>query len=113
MLDRSMGSISGPSRETWAICSLGPGTGATPARRRPELPGYALERDAALLQKLDDVATQAPKLLEKLDELGKRPILLAQEFERNYLEALITELDYVEISIRRAGRPILRWPISR
>jgi Leucine-rich repeat (LRR) protein len=70
----------------------------------PELPDFARERDAVILQKLDEVATHAPMLLEelrrvheKLDELGKRPAQLAQGFERSYLDAIVKELDYVEI----------------
>ena len=70
----------------------------------PELPGFERERDAVILQKLHEVAAAAPQLLEllqgvheKLDELRQRPIQLAQGFERDYLDALATELDYVEI----------------
>jgi Leucine-rich repeat (LRR) protein len=66
--------------------------------------GYELERDAVLLQKLDDVAGQAPKLLVELrefrqqfEELRKRPAHLARGFERSYLDAIVKELDYVEI----------------
>ena len=70
----------------------------------PELSGYELARDAVVLQKLDAMATAAPRLLDELqkirEELGdlqERPARLAQGFERDYLEALATELDYVEI----------------
>jgi Leucine-rich repeat (LRR) protein len=70
----------------------------------PELPDFARERDAVILQKLDEVADAAPKLLEtlagvheKLDELIERPARLAQGFERDYLDAVVKELDYVEI----------------
>ncbi len=70
----------------------------------PELPGFGRERDAVILQKLDEVASAAPRLLEalrqvheKLDELRERPARLAQGFEREYLDAIVKELDYVEI----------------
>ena len=70
----------------------------------PELPGFGRERDSVILQKLDEVASAAPRLLEslrqvheKLDELRERPARLAQGFEREYLDAIVKELDYVEI----------------
>jgi hypothetical protein len=62
--------------------------------------GYELERDAVILQKLDEVAAAAPRLLEELREISaqlKRPAQLAQGFERDYLDAVAKELDYVEI----------------
>jgi NACHT domain/Leucine Rich repeats (2 copies) len=63
----------------------------------PELASFAHERDAAILQKLDEVAHAAPKLLEALNELRERPARLAKSFERDYLDAIVKELDYVEI----------------
>jgi internalin A len=70
----------------------------------PELPDYELERDAVLLRKLDEVAASAPRLLVELrefrqqfEELRKRPAHLARGFERSYLDAIVKELDYVEI----------------
>jgi hypothetical protein len=70
----------------------------------PELPDYARERDAVILQKLDEVAAAAPGLLaelrelhQKLDDVHERPARLARGFERDYLDAVVKELDYVEI----------------
>jgi hypothetical protein len=70
----------------------------------PKMPNFGRERDAVILQKLDEVASAAPRLLEalrqvheKLDELRERPARLANRFEREYLDAIVKELDYVEI----------------
>lgn len=70
----------------------------------PELPDYGLARDAEILARLERLAAEAPVLLNavqqverKVEELAERPRRLAEGFERHYLDALVKELDYVEI----------------
>ena len=86
----------------------------------PKLPHYEVERDAQFFAEFENLADNIGKILAALadikptiektaagvDELVDRPRRLAEGYEADYLEALCTELNRVEIIGlygRRAG----------
>ena len=77
----------------------------------PVMPGYEIDRDAELLSKLAQVTNDTPRILaelghilpvieettRKVDELVKRPLSERQRYTLQYLDALRTELNRVDI----------------
>jgi hypothetical protein len=87
----------------------------------PEVPGYELERDATLLEKMAQVAADTPRILAELetvrsqtarievvvDDLASREASRRAEYEADYRKGVLNALDYVEIlglDIERAKR---------
>jgi len=62
-----------------------------------KLPRFQAEAVRAQLEELQALGGKSDEILEGVQKLLKHPLQLAQGFERQYLEAIVTELDEVEL----------------